>query len=78
MQAKSSDGFVSDAYLACEARAAAAYADKRDWSRRALYNIAGASRFSSDATIRQYASEIWNVPPVPVDAGVLAALLQHH
>ena len=60
-----------DAYLACEARAAAAYTDKRDWSRRALYNIAGASRFSSDATIRQYAAEIWNLQPVKTDFGLL-------
>jgi len=60
-----------DAYVACEARAAAAYADKRDWSRRALYNIAGASRFSSDATIRQYAAEIWNLKPVKTDFTLL-------
>ena len=45
-----------DAYVACEARAADAYRDRRDWSRRALHNIAGASRFSSDATIRAYAT----------------------
>ena len=42
-----------------------------DWSRRALYNIAGASRFSSDATIRQYAAEIWNLEPVKTDLALL-------
>ena len=41
---------------AAEARAAAAYADPRRLVAHArCYNIAGASRFSSDATIRQYA-----------------------
>ena len=33
-----------DAYVAAEARAAEVYRDRVDWSRRALLNIAGASR----------------------------------
>ena len=60
-----------DAYLACEARAAAAYEDQRTWCRRALANIAGASRFSSDATIRAYASEIWGLRPVKTNFALL-------
>jgi glycogen phosphorylase len=64
-----------DAYVAGEARAAEAYRDPRGWSRRALFNIAGASRFSSDATIRQYASEIWNLNPVKTDLTLLNELL---
>ncbi|MES1171845.1 MAG: glycogen/starch/alpha-glucan phosphorylase [Bacteroidota bacterium] len=64
-----------DDYVATEERAARAFEDKVAWARMALFNIAGASRFSSDATIRQYASEIWNLAPVPVDPKVLADLL---
>ena len=60
-----------DDYVATEARAAEAYRDPLDWSRRALLNIAGASRFSSDETIRQYASEIWGLQPVAVELGEL-------
>ena len=60
-----------ESFMACEAYAAESYRNKRDWSRRALYNIAGASRFSSDATIRQYAAEIWNLQPVKTDFGLL-------
>jgi starch phosphorylase len=60
-----------DDYVDCEGRAAAAFQDSRDWSRRALYNIVGGSRFSSDATVRQYASEIWNIEPVKTDLGLL-------
>jgi starch phosphorylase len=56
-----------DAYRAAEQQAVADYADQRAWSRRALLNIAGSARFSSDETIRQYANEIWNVAPLPVD-----------
>jgi starch phosphorylase len=58
-------------YLACEARAAEAFRNTLDWQRRALMNIAGASRFYSDATIRQYASEIWNLRPVKTNFALL-------
>jgi len=59
-------------YLQTEAAAAEVFRDRTEWSRRALLNIAGASRFSADETIRQYASEIWGLSPVPVDAGALS------
>jgi starch phosphorylase len=58
-------------YVAAEARAAELFRDEREWSRRALANIAGASRFSSDETIRRYASELWGLSPVPVDASLV-------
>ena len=58
-------------YAACEARAAVAYQNPRDWSRRALQNIAGGSRFSSDATIRQYAAEIRRLRPVKTNFALL-------
>jgi starch phosphorylase len=61
-----------DAYVAAEARAAAAYLSPREWSRRALFNVMGASRFSSDATIRQYASEIWGIRPVKTDLSLVS------
>jgi glycogen phosphorylase len=56
-----------DDYCATEARAAELFRDPVAWSRRALHNIAGASRFSSDETVRQYAAEIWGLQPVTVD-----------
>jgi glycogen phosphorylase len=59
-------------YVATAERAAELYHDRREWSRRSLLNIAGASHFSSDETIRRYASEIWGLRPVPVDAGLAA------
>jgi len=60
-----------DAYVATEARAAAAYADRAAWSRMALHNIVGASGFSSDATIRRYAKEIWGLESVRTNLGLL-------
>jgi starch phosphorylase len=60
-----------EAYRAAEALAAEVYRDPLEWSRRAALNIAGASRFSADDTIRQYAEEIWGVRPVAVDLGLV-------
>ena len=39
----------------------ATYDDQRSWQRRALHNIANSGQFSSDRTIREYASEIWGL-----------------
>jgi glucan phosphorylase len=36
-------------------------------SRNTTFNIAGASRFSSEGTIRAYTREIWNLAPVKVE-----------
>jgi starch phosphorylase len=37
-----------------------------DWARKAILNVAGSGKFSSDRTIREYATEIWDVKPCPV------------
>jgi starch phosphorylase len=61
-----------DGYVDAEARAATAYRNPRAWSRRALFNIIGGSRFSSDDTIRRYASEIWGIQPEKTDVTCIA------
>ncbi|MFT5527501.1 MAG: starch phosphorylase, partial [Pirellulaceae bacterium] len=47
-------------YLAAQAHASQLYTDKDEWARRAILNVARVGKFSSDRTIREYASEIWN------------------
>lgn len=39
------------------------YRDRYSWAKKALYNIANAGKFSSDRTIKEYASEIWDIVP---------------
>lgn len=54
------------AYAEAQARVAETYADREQWARMAILNIARSGRFSSDRTIAEYAAEIWNVRPCPV------------
>lgn len=53
-------------YLKADDRLRALYADPDEWARKAILNVAGSGRFSSDRTIAEYAAEIWNVQPCPV------------
>ncbi|MES2696904.1 MAG: glycogen/starch/alpha-glucan phosphorylase [Verrucomicrobiota bacterium] len=54
------------AYSDAHARVDAAYRDKAKWARMAILNTARLGKFSSDRTIREYAEQIWSLPPVPV------------
>ncbi|HEY5909534.1 MAG TPA: glycogen/starch/alpha-glucan phosphorylase [Verrucomicrobiae bacterium] len=40
--------------------------DRKAWAAKAILNVAASGKFSSDRTIAEYASEIWNVQPCPV------------
>ncbi len=50
-------------YMEAKLRANRDYADRLAFGRKCLMNVASAGKFSSDRTIRQYASEIWFVTP---------------
>jgi starch phosphorylase len=53
-------------YLDADQRLCKLYAEPDAWARKAILNIAGSGKFSSDRTIAQYAAEIWNAKPCPV------------
>ncbi len=53
-----------ESYIACQERVDALYHDPEEWARRAILNVAGMGRFSSDRTIGEYADRIWGVKPV--------------
>jgi starch phosphorylase len=42
------------------------YANSNGWAHKAILNIAGSGKFSSDRTIAEYAADIWNVKPCPI------------
>ena len=56
-------------YVAAQQRVDALYRRPSEWTRQAILNIAAMGPFSSDRTIGEYASEIWNVQPLFGDDG---------
>ncbi len=53
-------------YLEADRRLSNLYAQPNEWARKAILNIASSGKFSSDRTIKQYATETWNVEPCPI------------
>jgi starch phosphorylase len=54
------------AYLEADRRLLQLYGDPEGWARTAIMNVASSGKFSSDRTIAEYATEIWDVKPCPV------------
>ncbi|WP_419759306.1 glycogen/starch/alpha-glucan phosphorylase [Acidisoma sp.] len=54
-----------DAYYQRQREVASTWRRGADWRRSAVLNTAGMGFFSSDRSIREYASELWNVPTWP-------------
>jgi starch phosphorylase len=55
-----------NSYLTADAQLTALYADSEEWARKAILNVAGSGRFSSDRTIAEYATDIWDVRSCPI------------
>jgi starch phosphorylase len=54
------------AYVNEQERVSRAWASPEAWTRSAVRNVAGMGNFSSDRSIREYAENIWKVPPVVI------------
>ena len=54
------------AYIDAQNKVDAAYRDRAKWSEMTILNTARMGKFSSDRTIGEYASKIWNLPSVAV------------
>jgi starch phosphorylase len=52
-------------YAEAQQRVGELYRDPDLWAKSAAINVASSGRFSSDRTIAEYASRIWNVEPCP-------------
>jgi starch phosphorylase len=53
-------------YLEADQRLRELYATPDEWTRRVILNVAASGKFSSDRTIAEYASQIWEAKPCPV------------
>jgi starch phosphorylase len=56
-------------YVECQDKVGELYRDRREWTRRAILNVAGMGKFSSDRTIHEYAQKVWHVTPVQPQDG---------
>jgi starch phosphorylase len=54
------------AYLEADRRLLDLYENPDEWTRKAVLNVAHSGKFSSDRTIGEYATGIWQVKPCPV------------
>jgi starch phosphorylase len=54
------------AYLEADQRLCNVYGDSGIWAGKAILNVAGSGKFSSDRTIAEYAMRIWTAAPCPV------------
>jgi glycogen phosphorylase len=54
-----------DPYIAAHKKASEDFSQSSGWTRKAILNVAGMGKFSSDRTIREYANKIWNILPSP-------------
>ena len=50
-------------YIACQDEVDKLYQKPGEWARTSILNTAGMGKFSSDRTISEYASDIWNIKP---------------
>ena len=50
-----------ESYRKTQLEVARVYADRKEWNKKSLYNIAGAGKFAADRSIDEYASRIWNI-----------------
>jgi glycogen phosphorylase len=55
------------AYIQTQERVSALYAQPEAWARKAILNVSHSGKFSSDRTIAEYAADIWQVKPCPVE-----------
>jgi starch phosphorylase len=54
-------------YLDADQRLRELYAEPDAWARKAILNVAASGKFSSDRTIAEYATQIWNVQSCVVE-----------
>jgi glycogen phosphorylase len=54
-------------YLQADELLIATHRKPTEWERKVILNIAASGKFSSDRTIHEYATEIWDAKPCRVE-----------
>ncbi|MBU8922447.1 MAG: glycogen/starch/alpha-glucan phosphorylase [Bacteroidales bacterium] len=58
-----------ESYVRCQEEVGRIYADRDEWIRRAILNVARMGRFSSDRTILEYNRDIWKADTLTIPYG---------
>ena len=53
-------------YVQAQDRLGDLFANRAEWARKGILNVASSGKFSSDRTIHEYATEIWKAEPCPI------------
>jgi len=53
-----------DSYLAAQERVSLDFQNSSLWAQKAILNLAGSGKFTSDRTVDEYAREIWGIQPI--------------
>jgi glycogen phosphorylase len=54
-------------YMETQDKVDTIYKNPLEWTKKAILNVAGMGKFSSDRAIIQYANEIWKIKPVHIE-----------
>jgi len=67
-----------ESYVGCQEKVGRIYADREEWIRRAILNVARMGRFSSDRTILEYNHDIWKADTLTIPYGEPGKRKKHH
>jgi len=56
-----------ESYINAQEKVNELYKNQNEWTKKSIINAANMGKFSSDRSIKEYASKIWKVKPVKVD-----------
>ena len=56
-----------DSYVECQGQISEVFEDNVRWAQMCILNIAHSGKFSTDRTIAEYAKEIWDIHPCPIE-----------
>lgn len=55
-----------EAYHQCQMRVDALYRNSKEWTKKAILNVARIGKFSSDRTVTEYNTDIWKAEPLSI------------
>jgi len=55
-----------ESYIKTQDEVGKLYLKQDEWTKKSIYNVAGMGKFSSDRSVKEYASKIWKAKPVKV------------